>query len=267
MFPKFSTSKLTKLITITIICVSLIFFSSKNFFAPVHSLFLRLAYPFQKSFYTASSSIRETFEFLGGIGSLKNENKNLVQENAKLISQVAKLQDQKNENDYLRRQFELVPRDKYNLEAAMVIGRDPQGPGSWILIGKGNGDGIKKDMPVIVSDGILLGKVSEVYEKSSKIILLTDSASSVNVTDLETGAVGILKGEYGLGMSMDMVEQTDILNEGDTIITSGLGGSLPRGFLTGKVRQVNRSADKLFQQASVIPQIKYSKLSVVFVVR
>jgi rod shape-determining protein MreC len=87
------------------------------------------------------------------------------------------------------------------------------------------------------------------------------------VADLETGARGLIKGAYGLGMMMDMVAQSDALNAGDTVITSGLGGEVPRGLLVGKIQEIKISPDKLFQQAIVVPRIKYQKLDVVFVIK
>jgi cell shape-determining protein MreC len=64
-----------------------------------------------------------------------------------------------------------------------------------------------------------------------------------------------------------MVSQQDALNNGDTVITSGLGSNIPRGLLIGKIQQVGLSDDKLFQQAIVAPRIKYSKLDAVFVIK
>ncbi|KKP79566.1 MAG: Rod shape-determining protein MreC [Candidatus Moranbacteria bacterium GW2011_GWF2_35_39] len=72
-------------------------------------------------------------------------------------------------------------------------------------------------MAVVVFDGILVGKVKEVYNNSSKVVLLSDASSSVNVSDVETSAKGILSGEYGLGLMLEMVEQTDVLKAGDDI--------------------------------------------------
>ncbi len=122
-------------------------------------------------------------------------------------------------------------------------------------------------MPVIVSGGVLVGKVNEVYGKNSKVTLLSDSSSAINVMDLETGAKGILSGEYNLGLTLEMVGQTEVLNDGDDVITSGLGGTVPKGLLIGKIQQVENAQDKLFQKASVNAKVKYSDLEVVFIIK
>jgi len=264
---KYLTSKLIKLIIVVGICFLLIFLNPKGFFNPVRGFFLRVAYPFQKVFYLSSHKVSSTFTFLSSISDLKKENNDLIKENNHLAGMVALLSSEKKENESLREQLNLVPRDKFDLESAFVIGQDMHGLGSWLLIDKGRSSGIDVDMPVIVFDGILVGKVVEVYGNTAKINLLTDSSSSINVLDLETGSKGIIKGEYGLGIVMDMVSQSDVINTGDTVVTSGLGSNMPKGFLLGKIQEVRATQDKLFQQALVMPRVKYSKLDVVFVVK
>jgi rod shape-determining protein MreC len=265
--PKLFTPRRTKLLIIVAIGALLVFLNPKKIFNPVRALGAVAAYPFEKTFYFASERTRDTFGFLASIGNLKNENARLLEENNNLRAQVASLEEQKNENAVLRKQLKLAPRDKYDLAAAMVIGQDPTGSGSWLMIDKGAADGLRSGMPVIVSDGILVGKVGEVYPASSQILLLTDSGSSVNVFDLQTGSLGILEGAYGLGLAMNMVEQADALHAGDSVVTSGLGGLLPKGFLVGRIQQVGATPDKLFQQAIIAPAVRYSQLEVVFVVK
>ncbi|MDO8241020.1 MAG: rod shape-determining protein MreC [Candidatus Moranbacteria bacterium] len=267
MSNKYLSPKSIKFIAVTAVCFGLVFLNPKGFFNPVRMVFLEIAYPFQKTFYILGQNTDEFFSFFGSIGSMRTENEKLIRENNLLVSEVASLQEMKKENESLREQLNLVPRDKFDLEPSFVIGQDPQNLGSWLMIGKGSSDGIRAGMSVIVSEGILIGKIEEVYPDSSRVVLLTDSSSVINANDLETGARGLIKGTYGLGMVLDMVAQVDSLNEGDTIITSGLGGEVPKGLLIGKIQEIRMSADKLFQQAIVIPRVRYQKLDIVFVVK
>lgn len=264
---RYLTQNLIKFLAVAFVCALLIFLNPKKLFNPVRYVFAEIAYPFQKTFYLLGRTISGTGEFLGSIGELKTENEKLVQENNSLSAQVALLNDEKNENASLRNQLNLAPRQKFNLEAAFVIGQDPQRLDSWITIGKGSADGIQPEMPAVAFEGILVGKVTEVTAHTAKITLLSDSASVVNVSDSETGSKGVLRGEYGLGLVMDMVSQQEALNSGDTVITSGLGSEMPKGLLVGKIQEVRVSGDKLFQQAVVTPRIKYSKLDTIFVIK
>jgi len=233
----------------------------------LRGVFFRISYPFQKTFYLLSGDISGTVNFLGSISDLKKENENLIKENNSLSSEVALLKDEKKENETLREQLNLSSRKKFDSEASFVIGLDPQKLGSWMIIDKGTSSGLAENMPVIASEGILIGKTAEVYANTTKVNLLTESSSVINALDIETGAKGVVRGEYGLGIVLDMVAQTDVLNSGDTIITSGLGGDLPKGLLIGKVQEIRVSPDKLFQQAIILPQVGYSKTDVVFVIK
>lgn len=245
----------------------MVFLNPRGFFNPARVILAEAAYPFQKIFYLGSRTISDAFGILGSIGYLKNENERLLKENNLLAFRAAELESEKKENIMLRDQLDLAPRKKFDLIASFVIGQDPQRLGSWIMIDKGETSGIKPGMPVIAYEGIIVGKVEEAYRDSSKVSLLTDSESAVNAGDMETGARGILKGEYGLGIILDMVTQTEALNVGDTVMTSGLGGDLPKGLLIGKISEVKTTGDKLFQQAVVSPRIKYTDLESVFVIK
>lgn len=264
---KLFSQKRIKLAVTLAVCGLLLIFNPKGFFNPIRGIFLRVAYPFQKTFYLLSGEIKGEVVFLGSISELKNENIALIRENNQLSSEIALLKDEKKENERLRAQLDLIPKEKFSLEASFVIGQDPQRSESWIMIDKGSSAGIEEEMPVIVSDGILVGKISEVYGNTAKVNLLTNSGSVINAVDMETEAKGIVRGEYGLGTIFDLVAQTDIINSGDTIVTSGLGGDFPRGLLIGKVQETRSTQDKLFQQAVVMPRVKYSKLDIVFVIK
>lgn len=148
-----------------------------------------------------------------------------------------------------------------------MVSADPNGTGNWIEIDKGSYDGVKEGMPVIVSKGVLIGRVQEIGFKNSKIILLTNPKSMVNVMTLENGTKGVVRGEYGLGIIFDMILQADTIKTGDGVVTSGVGGDIPRGLFVGSVQEIHPSGDHLFQQAVVIAPIQTSKLQMVFVVR
>ena len=84
---------------------------------------------------------------------------------------------------------------------------------------------------------------------------------------VESGAKGVAKGEYGLGIIFDMVLQTDSINTGDSVITSGIGGEIPRGLYVGTIQEIHQSDDHLFQQAVLTAPIQFSKLQIVFVIK
>lgn len=263
---RFLPEKAVKIFFILVLICILFFLGQKFISVPLRYTFYKLTYPFEKMFYVSGRTLRSTFDFFGSIYDLKNENARLLKENNLLISEITGLKELEQENKILREQLNLLPLNKFSLENCFVIGENPQG-GGWILIDKGNSKGIKAGMPVIVSNGMLVGKIEEVYADSSKVKLITDSTSAINAVDTETQAKGIVKGEYGLGIVMDMISQSDSINAGDAIITSGLGGDIPKGLFIGNVQEVKNSSDKLFQEALIIPKAKLSSLEIVSVIK
>jgi rod shape-determining protein MreC len=264
---KLISTKLFRVSIVATLFLLLVFLNPVSLFNPIRSGFFLVLSPFQKFFYSVAIYFENTKEFLGSIGDLKSKNEKLIMYNQNLLAENSMLKDIKNENDNLREQLKLLPRDRFELLAASVISQDPNGTDNWIGIDKGSNDGIAIGMPVIVSNGILLGKVASVGLKNSEIMLLTNSKSTVNVVTIENGTKGIVRGKYGLGIIFDMVLQTDVINIGDTVVTSGIGGELPRGLHIGTVQEIHQSEDYLFQQSVLASPVQVSKLQMIFIIK
>lgn len=263
---KLYSSRLIKFLAVAAIFGLLVFLNPKNIFNPVRYAFARAVYPFQKISYSVSYKIMDTKDFLASIGQLKKENEGLNKQNQELLAENSRLKDVDRENSSLREQLGLLPRDKFNLEAAQIISQDQQGFGNWIEIDKGSNSGIKEGMAVIVSKGVIIGKVQEVSAGVSKVMLLTNAKSAVGVVVSETGAKGIAKGEFGLGLLADAILQTDPVSVGNEVVTSGVGGDVPRGLFVGTVQEIRPSEDHLFRQAVLASPVDASKLETVFVI-
>lgn len=86
------------------------------------------------------------------------------------------------ENNLLRSQLGFVNSYGYYVLSADVIGRQIDPTESTIILNRGTQSGITKEMPVIVGDGILIGKITIVEETRSIVRLLNDSQSNVAAT-------------------------------------------------------------------------------------
>ncbi|OGE83855.1 MAG: rod shape-determining protein MreC [Candidatus Doudnabacteria bacterium RIFCSPHIGHO2_02_FULL_43_13b] len=267
MQSKFLSTKLFRAIVIIAAFGLLVFLNPYRILNPVRSIIFNITRPLLGSIRFMSFKLSEYRDFIISIGELKRDNEQLFKKNQELLAENARLKDVKNENNLLREQLGIIPKNKYNLESAIIIGQDFIGSENWVMIDKGDKDSIKKDMPVIVSNGILVGKIKEVFPRTSKVSLITNPRSSINAVVSETDAQGIVKGVFGLGLMFDMVLQTDVIKAGDEVITSGIGGNMPRGLLIGKIQNIQISNDGLFQKASVFPYAKFSKLRLVFVIK
>jgi len=104
-----------------------------------------------------------------------------------------------------------------------------------ILLNVGAGrDGIKDGWAV--TDGLgLVGRISGVGQRSSRVLLLTDGASRVPVTIQPSGQKGVLSGDNSTLPVLDFIEEPEEVRPGDRVISSGDGGVFPAGLLVGSV--------------------------------
>jgi len=264
---KFISKNFFKIAVIFIGIILIVIWNPRSFFDKAEGVFLSATYPLQKIFANSADKISSFSETISSIGKLKKENEALLYENLRLKAENSRLKDVSTENDILRRELNLLPKNKFDLVSAHIVGRDFYENSDWALIDKGSKDGIKKGLSVIVGGGVLVGRIEKVFAHNSKIIAITNPDSNINAETVETGAIGIVKSEYGMGAVLDMVLQTDYLKVGDAVITSEISQNIPRGLLVGKIEEVHSSDDKLFQKAVLSLPIDFSKLRFVFVIK
>jgi len=264
---KFRETKLFKALLVSLFLLAGLIFQPRFLFEPVRALFATIAWPIQGMFSSLAFSIQEQTNFLSSIGSLKLENEHLSRENVRLLAIEARSEVITQENNELRLELALLPREAFDLVASDVIGRDALGLGNWLTIDQGLQAGIRPGMPVIVYGGVLIGRITDVYPKSARVMLLTNPESAVSAVTVTGGAQGVLRGEYGLGLLLDTVLQDASLQPADRLVTSGLGGEFPKNLLIGTLQETHLSSDRLYRQASVAPPISFDTLRYVFIIK
>ena len=174
--------------------------------------------PIQKISFKIGDSIAESFAILISIQDLNRENQKLSEEVRELTVKNVKTEELKRENQALKEALDFTEKEEARLIPGNISGLDPENPGDFVIIDKGREDGVEKDLAVIVSDGILIGRVIEVDKRSSKILLITNTESRVSGIVQDSRARGIVKGEHGLGLRMEMIPQNALLKAQDIVI-------------------------------------------------
>lgn len=227
--------------------------------------------PVQKVLSAVSVTIKEGFSTIPDMLVLKKQNEELQKQIRELEQYKQKYLEYQRENINLRSMLGLKQRNlQYELEAAEVIGREP---GNWfnvILIDKGEENGIKKDMAVVTDQG-LVGYVLSAGKNYSKVMLITDNRSSVSAMIERTRDNGILKGTIDpapMGyIKMVYLPQEANIIKGDVVISSGLGGLVPKGIIIGEVVEAQKEPNEFMQYAIVKPEVDFQKLEQVFVIK
>ncbi|VEN73584.1 Cell shape-determining protein MreC [Candidatus Desulfarcum epimagneticum] len=146
-----------------------------------------------------------------------------------------------------------------HVAAAEVIGRDPSRWFKTIVIDKGEADGVRKGLPVIVS-GDIAGQVSEVSSRYSKVLLITDPNSAVDAMIQRNRARGVIKGEATGQCRLEYALRKNEIRKGDIVISSGIDGVFPKGLRIGYVSEVSKPDFGIFQKAVVVPYVDFERL-------
>ena len=147
--------------------------------------------------------------------------------------------------------------------AAQVIGSSGSDLSRIVYIDKGGNAGIKRDMAVITSDGIV-GKVLLVYPSVSQVLLINDQSSGVGAILEKTRLQGVLRGTAGGEVMLERVMSDEQVPIGESVLTSGGDQIFPKGLPVGTVSKVGNGKD-LFLNIRVKPAANLSKLEEVLV--
>jgi rod shape-determining protein MreC len=142
---------------------------------------------------------------------------------------------------------------------ARVIGEDVTPWKKVILLDKGSRHNLKKDMMVVVPEG-LAGRILEVEPYTAHAILLPDSDSRVSALTATSRAQGIIAGIGTDRLQMKYLALDAEVAIGEDVITSGVGSIFQKGLQIGKIESVERDSDGLHLLALVKPSVPFSKL-------
>jgi rod shape-determining protein MreC len=200
------------------------------------------------------------------VASLRQRNAELETEILRLQTQVIELQQQMNEAQVVYALLDFArsnPENQYI--ATSVIGRDPSPFLHYVIINHGSDFGIKHGMPVVTQSG-LVGTVDAVTAGASRIQLINDPASIINVKLERINTEATVAGSVTGNITLSLLPQDITLTNGDIILTSGLGGKYPANIVVGQVTGVLTQANDLFQEASIQSSVDFNNLGVVLVI-
>lgn len=168
------------------------------------------------------------------------------------------------ENVRLLNLLDLKKKLLHSSIAAQVVGREPSNWNSSLLIDKGERDGIKKGMPVVNGLGVI-GRINDVGENTSKIILLTDPQFSVAALVQRGRENGLVSGTLRGICRMTYVDENTHIQVGDKIITSKLSTAFPEGLMIGQVIEVNENPKLASKEIFIQPSVLFSQIEEVLV--
>jgi rod shape-determining protein MreC len=219
--------------------------------------------PFERAGAHGIGHLRDTWNHYFALQDTARENEQLRRDNDQLKMQVSQLQSKAAEADRLallldfRKSHQNVP-----MLGSRVIATSAGTASATVVLDRGSKDGIRKNMGVITPEGVV-GKVVEVFEDTTEVLLLTDKDSGVGAM---LGNSRIQSPVGGTGeplLAMKYVANDDTVNVGERVVTSGMDKIFPRDLPIGTIAEIKPGNP--FKTIRVRPSANLSRLEEVIV--
>ncbi len=202
--------------------------------------------------------------FLDDYRDIRSENERLRRMVATLSLERERLLQFRDERERLRRLAEFKEEQTRRLVPAEVVGRDFDRLQANLVIDKGSTTGLREHMPVF-SYGGLVGSLSRVFFGTSWVQLLSSKNHPVSCIDKRSRVVGVLEWRYRNFFELKHVSAVEDVAPGDTLVTSGFGGTIPKGYVAAIVTHVSPASDGLSLRIDARSPVNFLALEEVFV--
>ncbi|NTU98428.1 rod shape-determining protein MreC [Candidatus Falkowbacteria bacterium] len=231
----------------------LIFLHSLKVVAPLESRLQAWFNPVLIHLYSTGNGLKKFYYFQTDRRDLAVVADGLRSEVNRLTEENSRLKALESENESLKKMLKFFSGEQRHYVASRVIGRsDFDQANQTILIDRGTRDGLLPGLAVVDQDGLVIGKVVDTKEVSSEVCLVTSSKCQFAAAiQNENKTIGLAKGDLGLTVKMELIPQSEVLKTGDIVVTSGLEKNIPAGLVLGKISQVVRENNELWQSARI----------------
>ncbi len=254
-----------------VILVLLIFLSNveTNKLSYLESAASTIINPIQRIITDFKNKVQGNKNYFANLETIQAENEELRKKNSELETKLRELEIIKAENVTLQNYMNLTQKyANYNTIPAYVINKDVSNYSSTLVLNVGTEDGVKEKMTVIADKG-LVGYVTSVTEKTAKVQVIIDAASTVSCTISTTQENIICKGtlEKNQILRATYIPTRAELIKGDTVYTSGVGGIYQKGIIIGTIKEIVTTSNITDRYAIIEPAVDFSKIDTVLIIK
>lgn len=210
--------------------------------------------------------ISQTWHRYLALQGVEEENRRLRKEIEQLQGQNSQLREAASATERLTALLEFKAQAQPNMVAAQVIGRNTDNWYRTIILNKGTSDGIRPDMGVITSAGVV-GRVVKATFATSVVLLVSDPNNAIAGLIQRTRDEGIVEGTTEGLARLKYIPLLSNVRSGDRVVTSGLVGGFPRGLAIGTITRIDKEEGALFQLAEVRPEVDVTRVEEVLVIQ
>ncbi len=259
-----------RLVIVLLASLVLLALQVAGYLQPIKGGITQLTSPAQLSATSFSETAADFVDFVLEFGTLRQRVTELEDQNASLAAEIADKAELERENQQLRQLFGFrQARPGLELRGAQVvarvIGQESTNFLGFITVDLGTAQGIRVGMPVVTPQG-LVGRINEVRESTSDVLLIQNVNSFVSVILQSSRLQGVINGLPNGDLIVDFIQQGPPFSRGELVLTSGYGGSFPKGIPVGTVVQITPSDINVLQQAVLEPAVDPDRLELVAIV-
>lgn len=159
--------------------------------------------------------------------------------NARIEELQARIVELQSENQKLRKYLDYTQQNQIEREKLVpIVGRSADNWWQQIVLGRGSQHGIQPGY-VVVGPGGLVGRVTQVTDRTSRVLLLSDPQSQVGVKISRSGYAGLIRGQGSQQVVMEFFDQMPDVKVGDVVTTSTYSVLYPPGLPVGTVKSIS----------------------------
>lgn len=268
---KFFTSK--KILIILVLLCGLLIGSSlftDRLVMPLRSAVSTIVVPLQKGMNSIGIGVVDHQERKKNIADLQARNNELSSRVSDLEEENRNLKQAAEDANALKDLYKMDQSlASYTKVGASIIGGATQTWNSSLMIDKGSNDGLKVDMNVVGSEG-LVGIITEVHPNYSIVTTIIADTSNVSAMSESTNDQAIVKGDISLMNSgmvrLERMKATANIKDGDRIVTSNISSKYLPNILIGYAKNVTSNESDLFKTGNLRPAVDFDHIQKVLVI-
>ena len=220
----------------------------------------------QRTVSSGVAGARDSWKSYVALRGVSDENVRLRQEVADLRVRLQTQRALARRSESLRALLAMRHQVELPTLGAEVIAGDATPWFRTLTINRGAVDGIQPDLAVIAPEGVVGRVVGQPVAYAAKVQLIIDRNAAVGAMVERSRAIGVINGGAGSPpLRLDFVSNLSDVDVGDRVVTSGIEGIYPKGFVVGYVERLEKGRG-LYQSIAVSPAVDFDGLEDVLVV-
>lgn len=262
------TSRLKLINNLIVLLIALLGATRQDFEINNVSLFeatmIEVFAPLQRGTISVKEKVSYFFDHYVMIVNTSKQNEDLKKKVSSLENTIFQLNEVERENERLKQLLEFGKDIERKKVLAQVVGWDASNEFKVLRINKGKNDGLTLLAPVITMNG-LVGYVYRLSNNYSDILTILDQNNRVDAIVESTRSHGIVEGISQFRCRLKYVIRTEVVKDGDIVLTAGLGDIYPKGIKIGTISNIDKENFGITQSIEVTPAVDFNRLEEVLV--